>query len=30
MRAALDDYARMFDDPGVVPAASPAAAQHAH
>lgn len=30
MRAALDDYARMFDDPGVAPAASPAAMHHAH
>ncbi len=30
MRAALDDYARMFDDPGVVPAASPTAMQHVH
>jgi hypothetical protein len=29
MRAALDDYARMFDDPGVAPAASPAAMHHA-
>ena len=30
MRAALDDYARMFDDPGVTPAAAPAAMHHAH
>lgn len=30
MRAALDDYARMFDDPGVAPAASPTAMHHAH
>ena len=30
MRAALDDYAPMFDDPGVVPAASPTAMQHVH
>jgi hypothetical protein len=29
MRAALDDYARMFDDPGIAPAASPAAMHHA-
>lgn len=30
MRAALADYARMFDDPAVTPAASPAAVPHAH
>lgn len=30
MRAALDDYARMFDDAGVAPAASPGAMHHAH
>lgn len=30
MRAALDDYARRFDDPAVTPAAAPAATPHAH
>ena len=30
MRAALADYARMFDDPAVTPAAAPAAMPHAH
>lgn len=30
MRAALDDYARRFDDPGMAPAASPAAMHHAN
>jgi len=30
MRAALADYARIFDDPAVTPATSPAAMPHAH